>query len=111
MILFASVGATTSQRARQVALLKTLGVTRGAAARMLAAEYALIGLVAGAVGTLGANALAWGVQTQLMRLDYELEPLAALLAVLLCALGTAVAGVVGNARAIRVRPQEVLRSG
>jgi len=109
VILLASVGATTQQRARQVALLKTLGVTRGAAAGMLAVEYALIGLVAALVGTLGANALAWGVQTQLMRLDFELVPMATLLTVVLCAVGTAVAGVAGNARALKVRPQAVLR--
>jgi len=109
VILFASVGATTSQRARQVALLKTLGVTRGSAAGMLAVEYALIGLVAGVVGSLGANALAWGVQTWLMRLDFELVPFATGLTVGLCALGTAFAGVVGNVRALRVRPQAVLR--
>ncbi len=109
VILLASVGATTQQRAKQVALLKTLGVTRGAAAGMLAVEYALIGLVAGLVGAFGANTLAWGVQTQLMKLDFELVPVATLLTVALCALGTAVAGVAGNARALRVRPQAVLR--
>ena len=111
VILFASVGATTTQRARQVALLKTLGVTRASAAGMLAVEYALIGLVAGLVGALGANVLAWGVQTQLMRLSWELLPLPTVLAVVGCAAGTAVAGVVGNLRALQVKPQAVLRGG
>jgi putative ABC transport system permease protein len=110
VILFASVGATTTQRARQVALLKTLGVTRAAAALMLAVEYALVGLVAGVVGTLGANLLAWGVQTQLMRLSFEPMYSASLVAVLACAVGTAIAGVVGNLRALQVKPGAVLRS-
>ena len=109
VILFASVGASTSQRARQVALLKTLGATRAAAAAMLGVEYALIGLVAGVVGVMGANALAWGVQTQLMRLTWEFLPVPSLLAIVGCALGTALAGVVGNLRALRVPPQAVLR--
>ncbi len=109
VILFASVGASTSQRARQVALLKTLGATRAAAAAMLGVEYALIGLVAGIVGVMGANALAWGVQTQLMRLTWEFLPVPSLLAIVGCALGTALAGVVGNLRALRVPPQAVLR--
>ena len=109
VILFASVGASTTQRARQIALLKTLGVTRAAAAGMLAVEYALVGLVAGLVGTLGANVLAWGVQTQLMRLSWEPLVVPSLLAVVACSLGTAVAGVIGNLRALQVKPRAVLR--
>ncbi len=109
VILVASVGATTAQRARHVALLKTLGVTRAAAAGMLAVEYALVGLVAGLVGTLGANVLVWGVQTQLMRLTYEPMVVPAVVAVVACAVGTAVAGVVGNLRALQVKPRAVLQ--
>lgn len=109
VILFASVGATTTQRGRQVALLKTLGVTRAAAAMMLGVEYALVGLVAGFVGTLGANVLAFGVQTYLMRLSWEPLLGPSLLAVVACAVGTAIAGVIGNARALQIKPGAVLR--
>ena len=76
---------------------------------MLAVEYALIGLVAGVVGTLGANLLAWGVQTWLMRLSWEPLVVPSLVAVVACAAGTAVAGVVGNARALGVKPAAVFR--
>jgi putative ABC transport system permease protein len=109
VILFASVGATTTQRGRQVALLKTLGVTRPAAALMLAVEYALVGLVAGLVGALGANLLAWGVQTQLMRLSWEPLLGPTVMAVVACSLGTGIAGVVGNLRALQTKPGAVLR--
>ena len=92
-----------------MALLKTLGVTRAAAAGMLAVEYALIGLVAGTVGTAGANLLAWGVQTWLMRLSWEPLWGPSGVAVLACAGGTAVAGVVGNLRALQTKPGAMLR--
>ena len=38
----------------EVALLKTLGMTRGGVVAVYAAEYALVGLVAGAIGSAGA---------------------------------------------------------
>ena len=109
VILFASVGAATAQRARQVALLKTLGVTRAGAAAMLALEYALIGGIAGLVGVVGAAALSFGVQTQLMRLSWTASPGASALAVVATALGAALAGTLGNLGALRVPPQQAIR--
>jgi putative ABC transport system permease protein len=111
VILFASVGATTAQRAREVALLKTLGVTRAGAAAMLALEHALVGGVAGVVGVFGAGLLTWGVQTQLMRLSWEPALGASLVAVLATSLGAAVAGTVGNLNALQVAPQQSIREG
>lgn len=110
VILGGSVSAAQARRAREVALLKVLGVTRAGAAAALGLEFALVGLVAGLVGTLGATLLSGAV----LRAAFEVpfRPDAALLAAapLAVALLASAAGLAVSARALRVRPLEVLRS-
>lgn len=109
VVLAGAISATSLRRGREVALLKTLGVTRGGVTRLLATEYALCGLVAGAIGATGALALAWAFLTRIVELPTDL-PLAAIpLAALATALLAAVSGLVASARALRVRPLASLR--
>ena len=63
-ILAGAVSAGSARRGREVALLKTLGMTRRGVAGAFAVEYALIGLVAGVIGAVGGTVLAWGVVTR-----------------------------------------------
>ena len=78
-------------------------------AAVLAVEYALLGLVSGLVGVLGANGLTWGVLTQVMQLSYEPRPAITLAALGLTIVGVSLAGVAGNLGALRARPAVVLR--
>ncbi|MCB9746174.1 MAG: FtsX-like permease family protein [Alphaproteobacteria bacterium] len=109
VILFSVIAASTERRAQQVALLKTLGTTRAGVAAVLGVEYALLGLVSGVVGVLGANVLAWGVLTELMQLDFQLQPAWSALALVAMVLGVGVSGVLGNLRALQARPVAALR--
>lgn len=109
-ILGGAVSAGSARRGREVALLKTLGMTRSGVAGAFAVEYALIGLVAGLIGAAGATVLAYMVVTRGFELPWELQawPVAA-------ALGGAVvlavgAGLAASARALERRPIEVLRA-
>jgi putative ABC transport system permease protein len=108
-ILAGSVSAGSIRRGREVALLKTLGVTRRGVASIFAVEHALTGLVAGAIGTLGGLLVARQILSRGFELPWEvdLKPLAIALAgsVLLAA----TAGVAASLRALRRRPAEVLR--
>ena len=92
-----------------MALLKVLGVTRAGAAAALGVEYALVGLVAGLVGTLGATLLSGAVLKAAFEVSFRPDP--ALLAgtPLAVALLAAAAGLAVSVRALRVRPLEVLR--
>lgn len=109
-ILSSGVAAGASRRAREVALLKTLGTTRAGVVGMLAVEYSLVGLLAGALGALGG----WGVSRVLVEgllgLGWSTDVGALVGAVLLCATLCACAGVLANLRALRARPAEVLRA-
>jgi putative ABC transport system permease protein len=109
-ILGGAVSAGSARRGREVALLKTLGMTRPGVAGAFAVEYALVGLVAGLIGAAGATVLAYMVVTRGFELPWELQawPVAA-------ALGGAVvlavgAGLAASARALERRPIEVLRA-
>ena len=109
-ILAGAVSAGSARRSREVALLKTLGMTRRQVATHFAVEYALIGLVAGAIGACGAAALAWAVVTRGFNLTGEVQALPLGLAVLASVSLTVVAGLAASTRALQRRPIEVLRS-
>jgi putative ABC transport system permease protein len=97
------------RRGREVALLKTLGVTRRGVAASFAVEYALLGLAAGAIGAAGGLLLAWGVVTRGFHLAAELDLSPASIAVAASAALTVAAGLAASVRALERRPIEVLR--
>ncbi|HET9225889.1 MAG TPA: FtsX-like permease family protein, partial [Thermoanaerobaculia bacterium] len=109
-ILGGAVSAGSARRGREVALLKTLGMTRPGVAGAFAIEYALIGLVAGVIGAAGAAVLSYMVVTRGFELEWALQlwPVAVALA------GTVIlavaAGLASSARALERRPIEVLRA-
>ncbi len=109
-ILGGAVSAGSARRGREVALLKTLGMTRSGVAGAFAVEYALIGLVAGLIGAAGATVLAYMVVTRGFELPWEIQawPVAvALGGAVVLAVG---AGLAASARALERRPIEVLRA-
>ena len=109
-ILGGAVSAGSARRGREVALLKTLGMTRPGVAGAFAVEYALIGLVAGVIGAAGATVLAYMVVTRGFELPWEVQawPVAvALGGAVVLAVG---AGLAASARALERRPIEVLRA-
>lgn len=108
-ILASGVAADAARRGRQVALYKTLGVTRGGVMAVFAVEYALVGLLAGGLGAVGAVGVSWALVTQLMRLGWRTDGAAVAAGVGTAAVACAAVGIAANLRALRVRPAEVLR--
>jgi putative ABC transport system permease protein len=109
-ILAGAISASSARRGREVALLKTLGMTRRGVAATFAVEYALIGLVAGAIGATGGTVLAWGVVTRGFEIPWRFDPLS-LTAALAASVALAVAaGLAASFRALEKRPIEVLRT-
>lgn len=108
-ILASAVAADASRRGREVALLKTLGTTRAGVVGMLAVEYTLVGLAAGALGAAGAWTVSRLLVERLLRLEWHTDVEALTVGILGAAVACAVAGVAANLRALRVRPAAVLR--
>jgi putative ABC transport system permease protein len=111
LVILAGVASSTAlRRGREVALLKTLGVTRAGVTGLFAVEFALLGLVAGVLGASASFALAWGFFDRVIELGIELPwtwlPLAAALTALLAA----VCGIAATAHSLATRPIESLRA-
>ncbi len=108
-ILAGAVGAALAARARDAALLKTLGVTRAEVRRLFATEFAVVGLVAGTLGSCGAFALAWLFLDRVVKIEPELPALALALGAAATALLTVVSGLAASGRALGTRPALSLR--
>jgi putative ABC transport system permease protein len=107
--LASSVASTRFQRIREAVLLKTLGATRSLIARIQAAEFLIIGLLAGFIGSLLASAAARYLLGKLLDTAYEfhwLPVVAGTLASAALAIGT---GWLASRGILRHRPLEVLR--
>lgn len=104
-----SLAASRYQRLAESVILRTLGATRGAVARIFAVEYACLGAAAGLGGTALATALAWIVLRFVLDVPW---PAASGVLVLGLLLATAVAVAVGFLATFRLlgeKPLPVLR--
>ncbi len=109
-ILAGAVSAASLRRGAEVALLKTLGMTRRQVVAGFATEYALVGLVAGVIGSAGAGVLAWLVLTRGMEIEWTLAPLSHFGAVVGTVFLAVAAGLASSTWALGRRPVEALRS-
>jgi putative ABC transport system permease protein len=109
LVLAASLLAGRLGRARDLALLRTLGATDAVLLRSLGWEFILLG----GISALPSAVLAWFLAklyvTRVLELDSSPSPFAALLLLALAAALTAVVGLAGSVRALRQKPLEVLR--
>jgi putative ABC transport system permease protein len=110
LILGGVVSAGSVRRGREVALLKTLGMTRGGIVTVYAVEYALVGLVAGVIGTAGGSLIGWAVLTRWMQIDGGASAPAVTAAVVGTSALAVLAGLAASAGALTRRPVEVLRN-
>jgi putative ABC transport system permease protein len=108
VILASSIAGTRYRRIREVVVLKTLGGTRPRIATIFSIEFAVLGLVAGIVGIVFANAVAQTLLHQ-MRVAYNTHWLLNLAALLTAALLTVLTGWFASHRVLGQKPLEVLR--
>jgi putative ABC transport system permease protein len=71
-VLFSAVSATRRARVREGVLLKTLGATRGQIAKILLAEYSLLGLLGGLTGMVLSIAGGWAVVHYVFKMPFGL---------------------------------------
>ena len=109
VILIGSVASTQLQRARQVALLKALGVTRLRIVAMFALEYGLRGAAAGLLGAGFAYVLVLAFARQVLELQSSPSVGLSLFGVLATVALSIAGGLLASVRALWVSPQHVLR--
>jgi putative ABC transport system permease protein len=75
LILIGSLAMTKFQRIYEVALLKTLGAKRKTLLRILLAEYGLIGVVAGVIGSGAAVGLSYVTSRWVFEIPWSFTPI------------------------------------
>jgi putative ABC transport system permease protein len=109
VILAGAVASSQLRRAREAALLKTLGVTRLRVASLFAVEYALTGVVAATLASLGAYVLVLLFTRNVLQLGTAPSWAAALVGWLVIVLLSVGAGLLASLRALRAPPLAVFR--
>jgi putative ABC transport system permease protein len=109
LILVGSVAMTKFQRIYEVAVLKTLGAKRKILLAMLFIEYALLGLVAGLVGSLAAIALSYSMARFTLDIPWDFSPAQTLTGIVLTMMLVTIVGVISSFNALTRKPLAILR--
>lgn len=109
LVLVAGVQATADTRLRESALLRALGAGRGHILGAVAAEFVALGLMAGLLATVAAEAAFFGLQHFVFKLDYAPTPSLWLPTVIGAALLIGALGLWNCRRVVAVAPARVLR--
>ena len=110
LILVGAVAMTKFQRTYESAVLKTLGASTGAIARMLLFEYGVLGALAGAVGSAGAVVLTWAVSRYALEIPWRVGTAEHVGGVVVTTLLVSVIGVASSYDVLRKKPLDTLRS-
>ena len=110
LVLFAALGSTHDERAFDAAVMRTLGASGLQLRAMQAAEFALIGALAGLLAAVGATAIGYVLADKVLNLPYSINPWVWLAGLLIGAAGVTVAGLLGTAKVLRTPPMQVFRA-
>jgi putative ABC transport system permease protein len=110
LILIGSIALTKSQRVYENAILKTLGAGRPVLATILFAEYGLLGLLAGLIGSGFAVGLSYAVSRYVLDIKWEFDAVTAVVGVVATMLVVMFVGVAASFDVLFRKPLGTLRS-
>ncbi len=109
IILASTVAGTRFRRIRETAVLKTLGARRLRLAGIFSVEFLILGLVAGALGSVLATLFSRLLLNRLLDAEFQVEWPPLLITTALAALLAVGAGWLASLRILSQKPLEVLR--
>jgi putative ABC transport system permease protein len=74
LVLYSALAGTRDERVRESALLRALGASHGQVRSVHAAEFAVVGALAGSMAAIGAQALALVLATRVFDFHVDLDP-------------------------------------
>lgn len=110
LILAGSLAMTKFQRIYETAVLKTLGAKRKTLLMILLAEYGLIGLVAGIIGSLAAEGLSYATSRYVFDIPWSLAPSINLAGIVGTIILVTAVGAVSTLDVLSRKPLATLRS-
>ncbi len=109
IVMAAALATSRHRRLYESVVFKALGATRNLIAGSFATEYALMGAVAGLIGTLLASALSWSVLYFVFDLPWTLQPLVLISGLFFTVILTLSVGFLSTFRILGQRPLAILR--
>jgi putative ABC transport system permease protein len=109
IILASSIASTRFRRAREVAVLKTLGARRARVARIFSVEFFILGGLAGVLGVLLANVFSGVLLIRLLDAKFKFDLWPNLIAAATAAMVANLAGWLASWRILGEKPLRVLR--
>jgi putative ABC transport system permease protein len=70
LVLYAALLATQDERTHEAAVMRALGASRAQVLSAQRAEFAVLGVIAGLLGSLGATAIGWTLATRVFELEF-----------------------------------------
>jgi putative ABC transport system permease protein len=109
IILASSVAGTRFRRIREIVIFKTLGATRATVAKMFSIEFLVLGLVAGAMGSLLATVFSRLLLKRFFDSPFDFDVVPNLVAIAATALIASGSGWLASFRILGQKPLEILR--
>jgi putative ABC transport system permease protein len=109
MVLLAAVQATRDERRYESAMLRTLGASRRVVFQGVAAEFIVLGLLAGVLAAAGATVAGWFLAREVFNLEYAPDPMVWVVGIVGGALLVGIAGVLAARSVVTQPPAATLR--
>jgi putative ABC transport system permease protein len=108
-VLYAAIASTQDERIYEAAIFRALGARREQLSRAWAAEFAILGGLAGLFASAGASVLGYVIGKHVLHLDYTFNPWIWLIGTSIGVIGVLVAGLLGTRSALSSPPLLTLR--
>jgi putative ABC transport system permease protein len=110
-VLLAAIQATRDERRYESAMLRTLGAKRRVVLEGVAAEFTLLGLLAGTLAAVGATVAGYFLATRVFSLEYTFDPTVWVIGLISGAVLVGVSGTLATRSVVNHPPVETLRRG
>ena len=110
-VLLAAIQSTRDERRYESAMLRTLGASRLTVLQGVAAEFTVLGLLAGVLAAAGASAAGYFLATRVFGLKYSPDPLVWLVGLVAGAALVGISGTLATRSVVNHPPMTTLRGG
>lgn len=110
LILIGAIAMTKFQRIYEAAVLKTLGAKRKMLITIMVAEYGLLGLVAGTIGSVAAIGLSYAVSQYVFKIPWSFTPSINFAGVIGTVFIVVLSGVLASSGVLSKKPLAILRT-